>query len=263
MNIDAFRYIRRGIPLSTLSQNDRFLLAPINQRNGKNQRALLLFHGFSSSPAVFRELLPFLSHFYDAVVCPVLPGHADDVGIFAQTKASDWLSLAEQNCAELIKEFKEVDVMGLSLGGLLGCYLSHQFRLNHLYLLAPAFDLQLTLNRILKLAKILKWLGFSQIRSAAGNLYTDNHCELAYRTLPITAVIEMLTFVKQFQFSPPDCPTDLFLGCHDKVVACERVAARFTKKKNIHIHWLANSAHIIPLDGDIENVLTCIKQNLS
>ncbi|MCC5014587.1 MULTISPECIES: alpha/beta hydrolase [unclassified Legionella] len=260
MNIDAFRCMRRGVQLFSLTQDDFSLMAPIEQRNGKKQRALLLLHGFSSSPAVFRDLLPSLAY-YDAVICPVLPGHAANLDSFAQSKASDWFVLAEQTCELLVNEFTQVDVMGLSLGGLLACHLSNRFPLHHLYLLAPALDLRLKINRTLGLAKLLNYLGFSQVRSVAGNLYTDEHCEISYRKIPLAVIIEVLTSIRQFQFSPPNCPTDLFLGCHDKVVASWQVAARFANMENVTIHWLANSAHIIPLDGDTDSVLTCIKQN--
>ena len=262
MNIDAFRCMRRGIQLFSLTKQDLSLLAPINQRNNKNQRALLLLHGFSSTPAVFRYLLPSLSG-YDAIICPALPGHADNLDAFAQAKASDWLSAVERICADLSKEFKQVDVMGLSIGGLLACHLSHQFKLNHLYLLAPALDLHLAIHRNLRLAKALNWLGFSKLRSAAGNMVSNQHCEISYRQLPIPTVIEVLTLIQQFQFSAPTCPTDLFLGCHDAIVETWRVAARFADKDNIRIHWLANSAHVIPLDGDLDIIAACVQQNLA
>ncbi|KTC88034.1 MULTISPECIES: alpha/beta hydrolase [Legionella] len=263
MNIDAFRCMRQGKQLFTLNQQDSFLLAPIEQRNSKTHRALLLLHGFSSSPAVFRLLLPSLTLYYDAVVCPALIGHAENLDSFANTKAEDWISQTEQTCEFLTKQFTQVDVMGLSLGGILACHLSTRFNLHHLYLLAPALDLRLGLNHWLKIAKALNWLGFRKIRSAAGNLYSSENCEIAYRQLPITTIIEILTLIQQFQFEIPTCPTDLFLGCHDEVISSWRVADRFADKENINIHWLPNSAHVLPLDGDQSSILACIKQNLA
>lgn len=262
MNLDDFRCMWRGIPLATLSASDATLLQTFN-RYGKNRnKALLLIHGFSSSPAVFRHLLPAFSG-YDAVIAPVLPGHAESVEAFSKAKAGDWLTYVEDICATLVAEFKEVDVLGLSMGGLLACHLSRHYPLHHLYLLAPALDLQLALPGIIKLARFLKRLGFCQVRSSAGNLFTQGHCEIAYRQLPLTSVIEILSLVKQFDFIPPTCPTDLFLGCYDEVVASRRVAARFADCDNTTIHWLAKSAHVLPLDGDTDIIIDCVKQNLS
>ncbi len=257
----AFCHMRRGKQCFPLAQDETSLLSPIDYHNGDYKRALLLLHGFSSSPAVYREFLPFFKTLYDAVICPPLPGHGQNLSDFAKVKAKDWLLFAEQTCKPLIREYQQVDVMGLSLGGLLACHLSNQFTLHHLYLLAPSLDLPRPLRKYLRLAKLLKLIGLQSIRSNGGSLYTDLNFEIAFRRLPITTIIEMLQLIKQFSFVLPRCPTDLFLGCHDKVVSCERVAARFETKGNNTIHWLANSAHVIPLDGDINYLLDCVKQN--
>lgn len=261
MNIDAFCCMRRGFQLSLLNKQDSSLIAAIEQRGAKKERALLLLHGFGSTPAVFRLLLPSLSRCYDALFCPVLIGHAESIDSFAKAKASDWLLQVEQSYESLVSQFEQVEVLGLSLGGLLACHLSTRFSLAHLYLLAPALDLPLAPHYSVQLAKTLHWLGFRAMRARAGNLYSSEHCEIAYRQLPLTSVIQMLTLVQQFQFTPPSCPTDLFLGCYDKIISSQRVAERFADKMNINTHWLSNSAHVLPLDGDIDHIIACIKQN--
>ncbi|MDP1604577.1 MAG: alpha/beta fold hydrolase [Legionella sp.] len=260
MNLDDFRCMRRGVHLSVVNSADAKLLAPVNQRNGKNKRALLLLHGFSSTPAVFRHLLASFSD-YDAIVIPALPGHAESLDAFAEMKRADLVSYVEKICADLIQEFEQVDVMGLSLGGVLAYHLSTRFPLNHLYLLAPAFDLHLAIPKAIKLARFCKWLGFSQLYSVAGNLYTSHSGEIAYRLLPLTSIIELLSLIGEFEFTPPSCPTDVFLGSHDEVVASPYVAERFINCSNATIHWLENSAHVIPLDGDLDAIINCVKKN--
>lgn len=260
MNIDDFRCMRRGVQLSTLNKNELSLVAPVEQRTNKKQRALLLFHGFSSSPAVYRRLIAALDC-YDAIICPALLGHASDLASFSVVKTKDWFLQAEQTYKQMNAEFEQVDVMGLSLGGLLACHLSKQFTLRQLYLLAPALDLQLAIKPTLYLAKTLYWLGFRYIPSAAGDLYASKFCEIAYRQLPLQIIIELLSTIRQFQFSVPSCPTDLFLGRHDKVVSSWQVAERFANHDKVTIHWLENSAHVLPLDGDLANIIACIKKN--
>lgn len=259
MNQDDFRCMRRGKQIATVSPKDCKLITGFSQCNQNKKKALLLLHGFSSSPAVFRILLPYLTQ-YDAVIAPTLPGHGENLAAFSKSKASDWLTAAEQQCALLCQEYKSVDVLGLSLGGLLACHLSHHFSLNHLYLLAPALDLHLSLPIVLPLASLFQSLGFEYLRANAGNIYESKHCEIAYRQLPLSSVIEILNLVKQFQFYLPKCPTDVFLGKHDAVVNSELVAARFPTSDHIKTHWLANSAHVLPLDGDIERIVECLQQ---
>jgi carboxylesterase len=261
MNINDFRLIRGGKVIQTLNTGQLEWLKPVDIRKPGNQRALLLLHGFSSTPAVYRKIIPALANIYDAIVCPALPGHASNINEFADTKANQWLKAAEDSCAKLMATYKQVDVIGLSLGGLLACHLSQKFALHHLYLLAPALALNLNVNFALTLAKTLQALGFKTLRNHAGNLYILEEFEIAYRQLPVSTVIEILTLIKEFKLKPVTCPIDVFLGQHDKVVASEIVAAKFANINNAKVHWLQNSAHLLPLDGDFASIINCISNN--
>lgn len=254
MTIQDFCFAWRGKQQAFLSEKDVNLLEPIALYNQNHGRALLLLHGFSSSPAVFRAILPQLPA-YDAIVCPVLPGHAESITAFAKVTSNDWIVTAEQACEMLLARYHLVDVMGLSLGGLLACHLSSKYTLNHLYLLAPALDLQLPLNLTLFAAQCLKSLGVRLLRNRAGNLQSNQFSELTYRQLPLHAIIEILSLVKHFQFKQPNCPTDVLLGRFDKVVDSKKIAARFKANSVATIHWLEHSAHILPLDGDIQTII--------
>lgn len=257
MNNDDFRYMRRGKQLSSLTQEEMQLLNPVNQRGSGTERALLVLHGFSSSPAVYRYIIPHIKN-YDAIVCPALSGHADSIEAFSHSTACEWLLTASQTCDTLVKEYKKVDILGLSLGGLLACELSKKFTLNHLFLLAPALRLHLHVNLMLKLAHVLKCMGFRYLRNTAGNIKTNDHAEIAYRKLPISSIIEMLNFSQHYVWVPPSCPVDLFLGTYDEVVASHHVAELFAPLPNVNIHWLENSAHVLPLDRDLNEIIKCI-----
>ncbi|MGQ3891603.1 alpha/beta hydrolase [Legionella sp. CNM-4043-24] len=260
MNLDDFRCMRRGQHLSTVSPDNATLLKGINWRNGKKNRALLMLHGFGSTPAVFRYMTPHIQG-YDAIVVPPLPGHAVSLDAFAHMKADDLKRFVEQTCSELCQEYDQVDVLGLSLGGVLACHLSQLFPLHHLYLLSPAIDIHLAINKTIALAQGLQRLGFRYIRSIGGNLYTSAYCEISLRLLPLSTIVELLTMLRQFQFAAPVCPTDVFLGCHDEVVSSHCVAARFANQAQVNIHWLKNSAHVLPLDGDVDAILQCMREN--
>ncbi|MDI1351286.1 MAG: alpha/beta fold hydrolase, partial [bacterium] len=237
MNNNDFRYMRRGKQLADLAVSEIPLLQAINQRGSGKKRALLALHGFSSSPAVYRYLLPHLKN-YDAIICPALPGHGESIAAFSQASAAEWLAAVSSICETLITEYQQVDVLGLSLGGLLACKLSERFTLNHLYLLAPALKLKLNVNRMCQLAQCLHWLGFQQLRNAAGNLISNEHAEIAYKKLPINTIIEMLKLAKNNQWIAPQCPVDLFLGFHDLIVSSAEVEKLFLPLPHATIHWL-------------------------
>lgn len=254
MNFDDFRCMRQGVQLALLKQSDAGLIKPLQIHNGKKNTALLLLHGFSSTPAVFRHLLTAFTG-YDTVIIPCLPGHGNSLSQFASFNRAELVDYVEKTCAYLVDEFEHVDVMGLSLGGVLACHLSQVFKLRHLYLLAPALDLQLNIGFNIALARSLRSLGFCYLRNAAGSLFTENSYEIAFRQLPLTAIIELLTLINEFKFTPPTCPTDLLLGQHDKVINNQAVAARFANNAQTTTHWLSHSAHVLPLDGDIEQII--------
>lgn len=209
MIYNDFRFMSRGKQLLALKKEDFSLLKPINQRGTKKDRALLLFHGFTSSPAVYRYLIPQLKN-YDAIVCPALPGHADSIAAFAKAKRNDWVSYANQECEILFKEYQKVDILGVSLGALLACKLNQNFSFNHMFLLAPALKLQMNINRNVKLIMLLKNLGFSELRGMAGNLVSNKHTEISYRRVPLSALLELFALIQEHQWVPPNCPTDLF-----------------------------------------------------
>lgn len=254
---DNFRYMRRGKQIADLTSEDLKLLQPINLRGKEKKNALLVLHGFSSSPAVYRYLIPNLKN-YDAIVCPVLPGHGHSIDAFSQSKASDWLLAAQQACEELFQNYKTVDVLGLSLGGLLACELSKTFAIHHLFLLAPALKLHMNLHLMIPLAKILQSIGFQHLRNTAGNLLSNVDAEIAYRKLPVSAIIEMLSLAHHYKWVAPTCPVDLFLGTYDEVVASKEVEQLFLSLTNVTIHWLTNSAHVLPIDNDYKEIIDCI-----
>ncbi|MCC5791394.1 MAG: alpha/beta fold hydrolase [Legionellaceae bacterium] len=258
MDLDAFRCMRQGKAVAQISAADTEGMRAVDiQRPASGGRALLMLHGFTSTPAVYRYFLPHLTQ-YERIVVPLLPGHGESLTAFARVKAQDWLSAVERECARLQQEYRQVDVLGLSLGGLLACHLARQFSLHHLYLLSPALDLVNHLNRSLTLAKFCQFLGFHALRSASGNIYQAGQCEISYKKIPLSSLIEVLSLIRDFSFQLPTCPCDVFVGRHDAVVDSHKVAARFSPFVDMRVHWLAHSAHVLPLDGDREYILHCL-----
>ncbi len=262
MDLDAFRCMRQGRTVEQLKISDLERLQTVNIVDGGKHRALLMLHGFSSTPAVFRYFIPKLKH-YNRIYAPLLPGHGESIEAFARVKANDWLRAVEQFAKELTSEYQQVDVMGLSLGGLLACHLAKIFSFHHLYLLAPALDLRVNLKQTLATAKVLRYLKFQSLRSAAGNIQATDTCEIAYKKTPLSVLIEILRLIKNFEFSLPRCPTDIFVGQYDAVAHSEKLVARFEPFVDMHVHWLKNSAHVLPLDVDRNDILACVEASIN
>lgn len=254
MKKDDFCWMRQGRHLRFPSSQDIALTRSQTISNGKNKRAILMLHGFSSTPAVFRTLIPMIQTIYDGIYAPLLPAHGENLSAFMMMKKEILIDFSETICSELIQKYDEVHVLGLSMGGLITLHLSEKLPIRHLYLLAPALDIVNNLTRTLCLATFLKKVGFLNIRSAAGDLMSLQGEELAYRNLPISSVIELLQWIRDISLVIPKCPIELFLGQNDHVVDSSKVAAKFEAFNHIRIHWLKNSAHVLPLDEDTAEI---------
>jgi carboxylesterase len=252
-----FYYMWRGIKKKALTKNEASCLAPIHISNQNHRHALLLIHGFASSPAVYRYMLPLLTG-YDAIICKALPGHASNFNEFSKTKAIDWVQAVESTYDELLPAYEKIDVLGLSLGGLLACHLAKTRKIHRLFLLAPALSLKINIQHVLFYAKVLQFFGINRIPNQGGNILSREHSELTYRQLAVSTITELLNMIKTFSYTPPNCPVDVFLGEYDKVVNVKQIAQTLEKYPQTTVHWLKHSAHVLPLDADMEDIVNYI-----
>jgi carboxylesterase len=87
-------------------------------------RACLLLHGFSSSPADFGALPRVLHAQGVHVFAPLLPGHGRSPDKLRGTRRTDWTRAAEEAFDHLAARHKCVDVIGFSMGGALAMHLA-------------------------------------------------------------------------------------------------------------------------------------------
>ncbi len=260
MQLADFAFIHHGNIIKALTAQEAHYLLPVDQEiTPQHDHALLLLHGFASSPGGYRAMLPHITG-YDRIVCPVLPGHADSIAAFSKVHFEDWRQTARECCAKLVASYTKVSIVGLSLGGALALELSQMFAVHHLYLLAPALKLHYSAQLAYYAAQILALLGCKSLKNYAGDFFSDAYQELTYRRLPIQAILAILAFIQAQSYLQPTCPTDLFFGRYDKVVDCKTIATHYAHQTQVRIHWLNHSAHILPLDGDIETLLAYINK---
>ena len=119
-------------------ENLPFFLAP----EKSNGQAVLLVHGFGSSP---REMLPLgkiLQQHRFTVLGVRLPGHGTTPEDLANRRAEEWLASVERGYLSLAEMNFKVSVAGLSTGALLALKLALKHQLEKIILLSPFLKLQ-------------------------------------------------------------------------------------------------------------------------
>lgn len=254
--LDDFAFMRNGKQVKPLTLADAKLLKAIEPEPPASNHAMLLIHGFTSTPGVFREMQKALAQKGYALHCPVLPGHSTSIEDFSQCQYQQWQQTIEQTYTTLSHHYEKISVLGLSLGGLLAYQLAQKHPIERLYLLAPCLGIHPPLSLASAVLRLAKLFGLKQLNAIGGNIRSGDLAELTYKKIPISALLQLFAIMKTTKFSSLDCPTNVFFGRYDKAVS-NRKSRRYFDNKAI-IHELANSAHVLPLDGDLDQILATI-----
>jgi pimeloyl-ACP methyl ester carboxylesterase len=131
----------------------------------KAPRAVLLLHGWSSSPADFAELYPLLEQADIPYLAPQITGFGrDSMSLLPVVRPQDWLRDAIHAYDILAAQAEEVDVIGHSNGGALATYVAEHRQVGHLILVGPNLTVQPS-DRIYK-----ELLGTPGVRTAMAAL---------------------------------------------------------------------------------------------
>ncbi len=100
-------------------------------------KAVILIHGFITSPKDFNPLYKFLNENYDYVCKVFLPGHKDDESYKKFTFEATLNEILNAYDNTVLK-YETIDLIGFSLGGALASYLASVRNIRRLVLLSPA-----------------------------------------------------------------------------------------------------------------------------
>jgi len=169
---------------------------------GKARGAVLLLHGFGSSPADLRELGSRLAEAGYAVSCPLLPGHGTSPEDLSHFRWPHWYAAAEAEYRLLRKDHGKVFVVGFSMGGTLAVHLAQRNELDGMVLLAPMLGVRHKWYYILpaewwansagRIMRYASWEGRDislMDKSQAKRI-------VAYSRFPMNAVRSVLRFVR-------------------------------------------------------------------
>ena len=96
--------------------------------DGKNTKAVLLFHGLTGSPFEMKKYGNFLFKCGYDVFCYSFPGHGEKIDDIETVTWLDWCQFAQNKYDKLRQNYNQFFVSGLCLGASMALYLAENNR---------------------------------------------------------------------------------------------------------------------------------------
>ena len=222
--------------------------------------AVVLVHGFTSTPASMSEWAGALAENGFTVSVPRLPGHGTTWQEMNRTRWPDWYSAVEHELLDLAESHRQVFVGGLSMGGALALRLAvqHPALVAGLLLVNPCVSLT---DRREFPSRSVQMLGLPLLRHVVGGLppiasdiRKQGTVEQAYDRTPLHALHSARQLFAEVSRSLPQVTAPLLLmrSVVDHVVPTSSgklVLARVssTDVTDVQLH---DSFHVATMDED-------------
>lgn len=248
------RQVRSVVPVT--SSGHDLHLEPGASRHDRTgcSRAVLLCHGFTSTPASLRPWAEHLAGRGYHVAVPRLPGHGTVWQEMNLTEWTDWYHRLEQEYVRLRGDHEIVEVGGLSMGGGLAVRLVLEHpEVPALVLVNPSLGTYDPTYRLLPLlSRVLP-----SIAGVGGDIRREGTWEHSYDRTPLRAAAsmrrmwaEVVTRLEEFCV-----PTLLFRSVVDHVVD-DATVDLLRPLPSVEVRMLHDSWHVATVDHDAERIGT-------
>ena len=235
---------------------------------GEGKTALVMVHGFGSSPAVFTKMAARLGD--EGFTCRAvrLPGFGETVEASANSTWEDWAAHVERECEALRATHDRVWLVGHSLGGALSYRLALERTnlVDGVVLIAPLVDVRskrslgIPPRAIFQVADHV--LIFSDVFESVFPVDLQDKTlvgvEARQRFVPREVYREMFRLIDGMRASTamPPVPVYVEVAAEDLVVDPD-AATRFFGPRVAEpdaLHVVADAGHVLPLDGGWEDL---------
>jgi carboxylesterase len=217
---------------------------------------VLVLHGFTGNPHSVRGIAEKLADAGLTVEAPLLPGHGTSLEDMLPTRWADWSQAAEAVYLQLAARCQAVAVVGLSMGGTLGCWLAERYpQICGLALVNPL--VKPPEDEFRAGVKAMLDSGTPVAPGIGSDIARPDAHEVTYDGTPLAAALSLFEAVEDVADALTEihCPVLLISSRQDHVVdpsngdllaasvsgPCERV-------------WLDRSYHVATLDYDRDEV---------
>lgn len=237
---------------------------------GTSEKAIILVHGWTSTPYELRRLGTFLHERGYTVSGIVLSGHGTTPNDLEEVKWEDWLSDVRKEYARLKTKYVKVYIGGTSIGANLALLLAQkEKKISGIVAMAAPYRMKLE-SLALIFAKLLLKLKKKYRRKfypPTFGLSTTITRLISYQQYPVKSVLEAFAIVSQSRKNLKDVtqPVLLLQSTHDHIVAKDsmekiyaQVGSRVKKKK-----YVRKAYHTFISDLKNEHVFTDILEFLN
>ena len=215
---------------------------------------VLLLHGLTATTTEVRLLAEDLyAHGY-TVKAPLLPGHGTTPEDLNEQKWKDWAWEAEKSLQHLLTLCDTVFVAGESMGGALALYLAIGFpEIAGILCYAPAIQLNISTLQQMRLRTVAPFKAFIPKASGGNNPFWQG-----YDVNPLKAVetlVALGAYVRR-HLAVITQPVLVVQGRLDETVATDvgELVLDGVSSSIKRLAWMENSAHIILLEDDREQI---------
>lgn len=236
----------------------------IKKGREKTLEGYLLLHGFAGSPADLQPVAQMLKQEGRLLRCPVLAGHGSGRDRMRTVSWEDWVDSAEGSLIQLKDVTPRVNVIGFSLGALIGVMLSQRQRIHRLILLSPP-ALPTAQELIQGATEVARGPLAIHRRMGSGASIKEYFRRLTRS--PVQAIHELYQLMKAVEpvYGELDMPVLIIHGAKDELAhprGARRVYEQIpSEEKRLVI--LPHSRHLILKDDEVEQVLKEVRSFLT
>lgn len=164
---------------------------------GKNGKAVLLLHGWTSTPYELRRLGKYLNESGYTVHSPLLRGHGTVYTDLDNVTYKDWLIDAKRAYKELKEDYEKVFVGGTSMGANLAlCLAKEHQEIDGLILMATPYKIryEILIKVMAKFLGLFKKYHHKFYPWTFGSRRTITRV-ISYQTYPISSVVELFKLI--------------------------------------------------------------------
>lgn len=230
---------------------------------GGSDKAVLLVHGYTGTPAEMRLLGEYLQSRGYTVWGVRLPGHGTDVEELKKTTAVDWYAAVEKALQELQQRFGRVMAAGLSMGGLLCLKLAQEHHIDKVALLSTPIFVP---DRRLPFLNILKYL-IPYLPKNKKNYREADKYDLSYDKMPTKPLTSLFRMLRQCKLSLARVKTPVLILQSTAERTIEPRSAQYIydhlRNAEKRLVWFHNSGHILTLDAERDEVFEQVERFFS